>query len=225
MKNSNKEQIVVFDFDKTITSVDTFTSLIVFLIKQSFWRQCFAIPFLPIIYLLKPFNTTKPYAVSLGLWIASVGRSRRDLIQKIKHYAQQRKGLGTHDVIRKRAFISIKIHIDLGHRVVIASASSRIWIKHILGPEITSQVTIIGSRLQYKWMGLVLRSWCYGEEKLEHFARCGIPQKNLRTIYSDSTTDLILMEGARNRCFINLPASTQKTLEANGKFYFLEWLY
>lgn len=223
--NKNKEQIVVFDFDKTITSIDTFTRLIVFLIKQSLWRQCFAIPFLPIIYLLKPFKTTKPYAVSLGLWVASVGQSRRSLIQLIKRYAKQNKVEGMCDVMRKRAIYSITLHLMFGHHIVIASASSRIWIKYFLGSAITSQVTIIGSRLQYRWMGLVLKSWCYGEDKLEHFAHCGMPLPNLRTIYSDSVSDMVLMDRAHNRCFINVPVDKQKKLKANGNFYFLEWSY
>ena len=223
--NKNKEQIVVFDFDKTITSTDTFTRLIVFLIKQTFWRQCFAIPFLPIIYSLKLFNVTKPYAVSLGLWVASVGQSRRSLIKLIKSYVKQNKVEGMCDVMRKRAIYSITLHLMFGHHIVIASASSRIWIKHFLGPAISSQVTIIGSRLQYRWKGLVLKSWCYGEEKLEHFARCGMPLPNLRTIYSDSTTDMALMDRAYNRCFINISAGEQKKLEATGNFYFLQWSY
>lgn len=221
--NNNKEQIVVFDFDKTITSIDTFTRLIVFLINQTLWRQCFAIPFLPIIYSLKPFNATKSYAVSLGLWVASVGYSRRRLIQLIKNYAEQHKAPGVHNVIRQHAIKSIKLHLELGHRVVIASASSRIWIKHFLGPAITSQVTIIGSGLQYRWNGLILKSWCYGEEKLEHFARHDMPQQNLRTIYSDCLTDMVLMERARNRCFINVPAAIQKSLENKDNYYFLNW--
>ena len=220
---NNNEQIVIFDFDKTITSIDTFTHLIIFLINQNFWRQCFSIPFLPVIYSLKPFNITKPYAVSLGLWVASVGINRRLLLQKIKCYAEQRKAKGTHDVMRQKAINSIDVHLSHGHRVVIVSASSRIWIKHFLGPELTSRVTIIGSRLQIKWKGLVLKSWCYGKDKLEHFAFNGITQQNFRTIYSDCPTDMVLMERAKNGCFVNVSKELQKTLEANGDYYFLKW--
>lgn len=220
---TDNEQIVIFDFDKTITSIDTFTHLLVYLINQKFWRQCFSLPFLPVIYSLKPFNITRPYAVSLGLWVASVGESPRYLLQKIRLYAEQRKAQGTHDVMRKKAISSIRRHLSLGHRVVIVSASSRIWIKHFLGPELTSRVTIIGSRLQFKWNGLVLKSWCYGKKKLEHFVYNGISQTNFRTIYSDCPTDMVLMERAKNGCFVNLSAELQKTLEENGDYYFLKW--
>ena len=225
MENINNEQVVIYDFDKTITSIDTFTRLIMFLINESIFRQCFSLLFLPAIYSLKYFNVTKSYAASLGLWVASVGITRRCLIEKIKRYSDQRKTSGTHDVMRKYALESIKRHLSHGHSVVIASASSKLWIKHILGTSISSQVTIVGSKLHYKWNGLTLKSWCYGKEKLEHFEQYGVPQQNLRTIYSDCITDIVLMERARNRCFVNLPANDQRILEGRGKFYFLDWPY
>ena len=178
MNNKSKDQIVVFDFDKTITSVDTFTHLIAFLINTSYWRQCLALFFLPFIYMLKFFEPTRKYAVSLGLLIASMGQERRFLLKQIKEYSVQRKLFGTHDVMRLFAINSIKKHIALGHRVIIASASSRLWIKHFLGPEISSTVTIIGSEIDYKWYGLVLKSWCYGKEKLKYFERYNIPKEN-----------------------------------------------
>ena len=223
MENIINEQVVIYDFDKTITSIDTFTRLIMFLINESIFRQCFSLLFLPVIYSLKYFNITKPHAASLGLWVASVGINRRCLIEKIKRYSEQRKTCGTHDVMRKYAIESIKRHLSHGHNVVIASASSKLWIKHILGASISSQVTIIGSKLHYKWNGLTLKSWCYGKEKLEHFEQYGVPQQNLRTIYSDCITDIVLMERARNRCFVNLPMTDQLTLKGRGKFYFLNW--
>lgn len=225
MEDAGNEQIVVFDFDKTITSIDTFTRLIVYLVNQSLWRQCLALFLLPLIFFLNVFYASKPSAVSLGLWVASVGENRRHLVKLIKCYAELHKSLGTHDVMRKRAFYSIKLHLALGHRVVIVSASSRSWIKHMLGPVLSAKVTIIGSRLQFRWQGLVLKSWCYGKNKLDHFVSYGVSQQNLRTIYSDSLTDIALMERARNRCFINLSSGRQKDLEADGKFYYLEWLY
>lgn len=224
MKNS-EEQIVVFDFDKTITSIDTFTRLIVFLINQNIWRQCVAILFLPIIYSLNAFKISKPCAVSLALWIASAGLNRRYLVQLIKRYSDQRKALGIHDVMRQRAFYSIKLHLALGHRVIIVSASSRIWIRHLLGPTISSNVTIIGSRLKFRWSGLILKTWCYGKYKLYHLNQRGVSQFNLRTIYTDSVSDIVLMKHARNRCFVNVQTKLQKTLLTRGHFYFLSWAY
>lgn len=222
---NEQEQIVVFDFDKTITSVDTFTRLIVFLINQSLGRQLFSLPFLPVIYSLKPFKSTRPLAVSLGLWVASVGRNKRKLISLIKEYASQRKVLGPHDVMRLRALYAIKLHLTLGHKVIIVSASSRCWIKHFLGPALSSRVTIIGSRLKFKWKGLVLGSWCYGDEKLNHFSLRGFENNNWRTMYSDCPTDISLMQRARNRCFINAPDSLQQDFPATERFYFLRWNY
>ena len=225
MEDAGSEQIVVFDFDKTITSIDTFSRLIVYLVNQSWWRQCLALALLPLIFFLNAFHASKPYAVSIGLWVASVGENKRRLVKRIKSYAERHKALGTHDVMRKRAFYSIKLHLVLGHRVVIVSASSRCWIKHMLGPALSAKVTIIGSRLQFRWQGLVLKSWCYGKNKLEHFVSYDVPQQNLRTIYSDSLTDIAMMERARNRCFVNLSLELQKSLEACGTFYYLTWPY
>ena len=219
----SKDQVDIFDFDKTITTIDTFTSLITYLINQEFVRQCFAIPFLPIIFSLKPFHITRPYAVSIGLWIASVGKSGRCLVRQIDDYANKRKSLGTHDVMRQRALDMIGRHLSDGHRVIVVSASSRIWIKKLLGKDISEKVTIVGSRIKYKWNGLVLNSWCHGEGKLEHLSRFNIQQDNFRTIYSDCTSDLALMERAKNRCFINIPEGRQKKLEAKGEYYFLKW--
>ena len=125
--------------------------------------------------------------------------------------------------MRLFAINSIKKHIALGHRVIIASASSRLWIKHILGQEISSTVTIIGSEIDYKWYGLVLKSWCYGKEKFKHFERYDIPNENLRTMYSDSITDIDLMARAKNRCFVNIPPAVKKLLKANGEYYFVTW--
>ena len=55
MEDAGSEQIVVFDFDKTITSIDTFSRLIVYLVNQSWWRQCLALALLPLIFFLNAF--------------------------------------------------------------------------------------------------------------------------------------------------------------------------
>jgi len=222
-KHKSKEQIVVFDFDKTITSVDTFSHLIAFLINSSFRRQCFALFFLPIIYTFKSFESTRVYAASLGLWVGSIGKQRRYLINRIKEYSVLYRLFGKRDAMRLFALNSIKKHINIGHRVIIVSASSRLWIKHFLGSEISSSVTIIGSEIEYRWYGLVLKSWCYGKDKLKHLEKYNIPHDNLRTMYSDSITDIDLMACAKNRCFVNISSGLKKFLKSNGDYYFISW--
>lgn len=216
-------EVVVFDFDKTITSTDTFLSCIVHLFKVNYFRSVIGIVLLPIFFFLKCFPRTRAHAASFSLWMATCGRPARLVTKDIKSFAEQYKRKRKPGLVRQDAIINIWRHINLGHAVIIVSTSSAFWIRRILGKELVNNVRIVGSVFEFRYGGLLVKNWCYGKTKLDFIFGKELPRQQFLSVYTDCLSDSPMLEKAKNKFLITKDNRGSFFLKQRKNVEYLIW--
>lgn len=180
-------QIVVFDFDKTLTGYDTIFPFYFYSASKSPYRYLF----LPIYALLKVFSKLGLIAVQkekeLGLLLmcprryVSFQACAHEYALKVKTDALNR--------IYTRDFMMYK---HSGARIVIASASFTDYLKHIFPDEL-----VIGSECSVDNQGRIsgLSRHPYKQAKAKALRQEGI--EFIDVFYTDSTADIPVAEMSR----------------------------
>ncbi|MCE5175160.1 MAG: HAD-IB family hydrolase [Bacteroidales bacterium] len=186
-------KIVVFDFDGTITTKDTFLEFIKF--TKGNRRLLFGLFFLSpvlVVYLLKlyPNWKTKQLVFShffKGTTLEQFNKWGESFLVKIERMS------------RLKAIETIKRHQSESDKVVVVSASIENWIKpwaYEMGIDL-----VLATRLEVnengKLTGNFLTKNCYGQEKVNRILEL-FPDRNSYslTVYGDSRGDKELIEYA-----------------------------
>lgn len=182
--------VAVFDFDGTITTIDTFRDFIDW--HRGPWR------------LWSGLLATSPLIVLYVLGIIGNSAPKQALFKLLyRNYpavafrtaCEEYARLRLPDLIRPKALAKIRHHQGLGHRLIIASASLTDWIEpwasgvgfeHV----IATHVVILGDRLTGDFAGVC----CYGPLKVSSLKELGISRDNSTLYaYGDSKGDKDLL--------------------------------
>lgn len=184
-------RIIVFDFDGTITTKDSFLEFIKFT-KGKFRFYKGLVLFVPLLcaFKLKLYPNWKAKERIFSYFF------KEDSMDQFNKWGEEFSHKINH-IIRKKALKAIQIHLSKGDKVVIVSASIENWIY----PWATLQgindvlATKVEKDKYDKLTGRFLSANCYGQEKvnqvLKHF-----PNRNQYElwVYGDSRGDKELIE-------------------------------
>jgi phosphatidylglycerophosphatase C len=184
-------QVVVFDFDGTLVSRDSFIDFSVRYCLRRPWRLLLVGPLLPfaVLWALRSESS----AGSLLLWAMTVGASTRSFVLALRRYA--RRTLPRY--ARNAIFEELTRHLRAGDRVVIATGSVPLLVRGLLTARNLGRLPIVGTRLRRRTGGLVTAVHCTGEVKVAELRRrLGIVEWS--TVYTNSFADSPLLAQARD---------------------------
>ena len=194
--------VVVFDFDGTLVSRDSFLDFAFGYCARRPGRLLLVFALLPLALPLALRSWQR--AASLLLWGITLGTSTRSFVRALRRYALDTLPGYANDAI----FIELAAQIDAGHRVVIATGSMPLLVRGLLSARKLAPLPIVGSRLRRRWGGFVTETHCIGKTKVRELRhRLGICEWS--TVYTDSFADRSLLRGAR---YITLVSPSGRTL-------------
>lgn len=194
--------VVVFDFDGTLVSRDSFFDFALGYCLRRPARLLAIGAVLPVALLIA--LRSRVGAGSAVLWAMTVGSSTRAFVVALRQYAMRTLPRYANDAI----FAELARHVRAGRRVVIATGSLPLLVRRLLAERQFAPLPIVGSRLRRKWGGLVAETHCIGRTKVQQLAgRLGIVEWS--TVYTDSFADRSLLRVARD---ITLVSPSNRTL-------------
>ena len=185
-----KSTIAFFDFDGTITSKDSMIEFIVF--TFGWFKFLFGLfVLLPslIAYLLGLISNEKAKIIFLSFFFKEI--SSEKFIKLSKHFSLN----GLDNIIRKSAIQRIRWHIDLGHEVVVVSASLESWLKPWCKK---NNIKLIATKmiLNHNEKGNIFSlKNCYGKEKVKRIKNeYDLKKYDKIYAYGDSDGDKEMLE-------------------------------
>jgi HAD superfamily hydrolase (TIGR01490 family) len=156
-----KKKLVLFDFDGTITTKDTFLEFIIFYHGSFKFLSGFSLlsPIL-ILHLLKVVPNWRAKEFVLAWFFKN--ESEEYFNNKCDQFCREI----VPSLVRKQALETLRAHQAKGQEVVVVSASAENWVRPWCN---TMDVTCIATRLEVvngKLTGKILKKNCYGEEKV-----------------------------------------------------------
>jgi phosphatidylglycerophosphatase C len=199
---SSAAAVVVFDFDGTLVSRDSFLDFALRYCATRPLRLFIVSCFLPFAVALR-LRSLKS-AGSLLLWAMTVGTSTRYFVGALRRYAKSTLPRYTNEPI----FAELTRHLGEGSRVIIATGTMPLLVRALLNARNLGSVPVVGSRLRRRWGGLVPETHCIGGTKrFELKRRFGIVEWS--AVYTDSFADRSLLSRARD---ITLVDPSRRTL-------------
>jgi len=184
-------QVVVFDFDGTLVSRDSFLDFMVSYCVRRPLRLLFVVALLPLALPLA-LRSLAP-AASLLLWAITVGTSTRSFASAVSRYAKETLPSYANDAI----FLELTRHLERGNRVVIATGSLPLLVRGLLRARQLGPIPIVGTRLRRRGCGLTTETHCTGSTKVRELHRkLGI--REWWTVYTNSFADRSLLRSARD---------------------------
>jgi phosphoserine phosphatase len=198
---ASSARVVVFDFDGTLVSRDSFLDFAFWYCARRPWRLLLVALALP--WALLVSRRSKTSAPSVLLWAMTVGASTRRFVLELRRYASQ-------VLIRYASpplLQELARRASGGERVVIATGSLPILVRGLLAARQLGRLPVVGSRFRSKWRGLVVETHCTGRTKVRELKRrFGI--EHWTTVYTDSFADRPLLQGARDVILVGPSRST-----------------
>jgi phosphatidylglycerophosphatase C len=194
--------VVIFDFDGTLVSRDSFIAFALHYCVRRPVRLLAVLATLPLALLLRLRSLRA--ASSVLLWVMTVGGSTRQFVVALRRYATRTLPGYAHEAI----FAELARHLGAGDRVVIATGTVPLLAHGLLGARGLNRLSIVGSRMRRRWGGLVAATHCIGSVKVHELRRkFGI--ESWVSVYTDSFADRSLMRRARA---VTLVAPSSRTL-------------
>jgi len=187
---SYKYTIAAFDFDKTITRIDTLNDLIIYKFgMRKFIRKMTELSPLLFLYCLKII----PNYVAKQKLFASffAGLTEKEFNGLCRDYSLNRiKNILRHEAIKK-----IEWHKKEGHKIIIISASMENWIKPWAEENSIDEVIATLPQIENSFLtGRFATKNCHGKEKVERLLE-KYPEKEEYFLYAygDSRGDRELL--------------------------------
>lgn len=207
---ASSPQVVVFDFDGTLVSRDSFLDFSVRYCIRRPWRLLLVAAVLPLALVV--LRRSKTSAPSVLLWAMTVGASTRKFVLELRRYARR---VLVH-YANESIFQELTQRVSDGSRVVVATGSLPILVRSLFSARQAAALSVVGSRFRSRWCGLVVETHCTGRTKPRELKRrFGIEQ--WASVYTDSFADGPLLRGANDIVLVGpSPSTLERTRQLLG---------
>jgi phosphatidylglycerophosphatase C len=193
--------IVVFDFDLTLTHWDTADRYFRWLLKRDWWRLGLVLACVPVIGPLFLVRATRKWPVRFAVWVATLGRSERDLERLAQEHGEWLVASGQ-SVFIDEGLTRLAAHVEQGHRVVIATGCLELLARTLLRSAGFGHVALVGSTLRPFLGGMVVDRHCFGPNKIPMLAERGFPPP-WSIAYTDHHCDLPVLRLSEARFLVS----------------------
>ena len=191
--------IALFDFDGTITTDDSLIRFIRFVVGdlKTLWGMVFLSPML-VVYKLKLIPNYKAKQMMLSYFFKGMDK------QQFQKIAEEYSLKHIDTILRPKAMEKITWHKELGHKVIVVSASIECWIRPWCDQ---NGLDLIATKIKVKdglITGKFLTKNCYGIEKASRVKEAyNLDDYDYIYAYGDSRGDKELL-GLADKSFYKL---------------------
>lgn len=220
---SRDRAVVVFDFDLTLTRWDTTHRFHWWLLRRNPWRLALGLCTAPVMLPLLVFKPTRWIPVRFGLWMATLGNTLADLPGLVAQHLDSIPG-GHASILIPAAVERLKVHVDRGDQVVIATGCIEPLASILLNRAGFGHVPLVASTLRPSCGGLARRQHCFGQNKVAMLAARGFAPP-WSTAYTDNCADMPLLRLSARRYLVSpRPKSLAQVQRAlSGNVTVLAW--
>lgn len=202
---------VVFDFDLTLTKFDTADRFFRWLLKRDTWRLALVLAAFPVVGALLLVRSTCKWPIRYAVWVATLGRSHHDL-QLLVHEHAAELFANPSSVFLEAGLRQLQLHLDRGHRVVIATGCLGILASELLRRAGYGQVPLVASTLHPFLGGMARHEHCFGRNKIPMLTTRGFaPPWDIT--YTDHRCDLPVLTLSRDCYLINPTPECRRLIE------------
>ena len=182
--------LAIFDFDGTITTDDSLIRFIRFVVGdlKTLWGMVFLSPML-VVYKLKLIPNYKAKQMMLSYFFKGMDK------QQFQKIAEEYSLKHIDTILRPKAMEKITWHKELGHKVIVVSASIEYWIRPWCDQ---NGLDLIATKIKVKnglITGKFLTKNCYGIEKVNRVKEAyNLDDYDCIYVYGDSRGDKELLE-------------------------------
>lgn len=169
-------KVVVFDFDKTLTTKDTNLGFYKFAGRQQPLFVFKLLIYFGLLLFRKLRLVSNTRLKNLGLYLFLKNKNENDIVLLSENYS---KFIELNMLVKDQLII----HKNESDRVVIATASLSSYVRPIF-PEIE----VVGSELDFTCNRIKLKTHCYSQKKVDCLNLIGI--KKIDILYTDSLSDM-----------------------------------
>jgi phosphatidylglycerophosphatase C len=200
-------RVVVFDFDGTLVSRDSFVDFSLRYCLARPWRMLLVCLTAPVAFVLR-WHSLKA-ASSVLLWAMTVGGRTRGFVLALRKYGSKRLPLLANEPL----WAELARRLEQGAHVVIATGTVPTIVRAMLRARGLPLLQVAGSRFRRRFGGLTVRTHCIGRVKPRELARrFGI--SSWLTVYTDSFADRWLVRVAREVVLVGPDERTLTRLRA-----------
>ena len=191
--------LAIFDFDGTITTDDSLIRFIRFVVGdlKTLWGMVFLSPML-VVYKLKLIPNYKAKQMMLSYFFKGMDK------QQFQKIAEEYSLKHIDTILRPKAMEKITWHKELGHKVIVVSASIECWIRPWCDQ---NGLDLIATKIKVKnglITGKFLTKNCYGIEKASRVKEAyNLDDYDYIYAYGDSRGDKELL-GLADKSFYKL---------------------
>ena len=191
--------LAIFDFDGTITTDDSLIRFIRFVVGdlKTLWGMVFLSPML-VVYKLKLIPNYKAKQMMLSYFFKGMDK------QQFQKIAEEYSLKHIDTILRPKAMEKITWHKELGHKVIVVSASIECWIRPWCEQ---NGLDLIATKIEVKdglITGKFLTKNCYGIEKASRVKEAyNLDDYDYIYAYGDSRGDKELL-GLADKSFYKL---------------------
>jgi phosphatidylglycerophosphatase C len=200
---SKPSPIVVFDFDLTLTHLDTSDRFFRWLLKREPWRLTLALVVAPILGPFFLFNTTRKWPIRFVVWLATLGRSAQGLASLAREHVEAIFA-GAEPVFLQAGLEQLQSHLEQGHCVVIATGCLEPLAQRLLHQAGYGHVPLVASTLRPFLGGMVRHHHCFGPNKIDMLTERGFAPP-WAVAYTDHRSDLPVLKHS-SQWFLISPA-------------------
>jgi phosphatidylglycerophosphatase C len=206
--NEKSKVIAVFDFDKTLITVDSGTVFVTELVLRSRVRTALAALAAPLALPLLAPPRTRILGMSIFLWIATFRAGRAEFEELCRNFADAFPTRDPRGSTFEKLTDALRAHVRDGHRVIVVSGSLDLLVELMVKRLFEEHVEVIASSVRPFLGGFIGRRHCIGKTKVEMLLSAGVPDSEWDFGYTDSALDIPLLARCRRRFLVNPSART-----------------
>jgi phosphatidylglycerophosphatase C len=179
---------VVFDFDLTLTRWDTADRFFRWLLKREPWRLGLVLVAVPVLGPFFLFKATRKWPIRFAVWVATLGKSAQALAFLAQEHVEAIFA-GAEPVFLQAGLKQLQSHLELGHRVVIATGCLEPLAQRLLHQAGYGHVPLVASTLRPFLGGQARHHHCFGSNKIDMLTKRGFAPP-WAIAYTDHRSDL-----------------------------------
>jgi phosphatidylglycerophosphatase C len=193
--------VVVFDFDLTLTRWETAARFFKAALRAQPWRMAVVVLAAPVLLPLLALRRTRRLPVRFAVWMATFGRSGTQLDRLAQAHADAVFAAGE-AVFIEDAVACLRTHLANGDRVVIATGCWEPLARALLARGGLAEVPLVASTLRPWLGGWVSDQHCLGPNKIPLLTARGYPPP-WAMAYTDHHADLPLLRNSAQWCLVS----------------------
>ena len=211
MFTANDANVVVFDFDLTLTRWETAGRFFKGLLCRQPWRLAVLIVALPLLAPLLLVPRARRLPMRCAVWLATFGRSR-EAMQALAQAHADAVFAGDEALFIAPAVARLREHLAQGDRVVIATGCWEPLARALLAHGGLGEVPLVASTLRPWRGGWVSDQHCLGANKIPMLAARGFAPP-WAMAYTDHHADLPLLRHSAQWCLVSPTADCLQRIE------------